>query len=162
MFSIESLIRFWDTETGICIALSGKIPAGGLDYRPTPGQRSTLELMRYLSRGPYNGVVRVLAGDWNATRSAVELTKDMPPSDFAAQMRWQAAETARALRAANPRELVTGTISFPWGETFTKMDALIHYPYRWLTGYRVQLFLYLKAAGAAELKTPDLWREPKA
>jgi hypothetical protein len=161
MFSVEPLIRFWNTETEICIALFGKMPPGGLAYRPSPSQRDTLELLKYLSKGPRNGVIRVVAGDWNATPPAMDMAKDMPPSDFERQMRLQAEEVSRVLRAANPEDLVHGTISFPWGETFTKMDALIHYPYRWLTGYRMQLFLYLKAAGASQLATPDLWRAPK-
>lgn len=161
MFTIESLIRCWHNETEICIALADKMPPGGLDYRPTPGQRHTLDLMRYLTKGPYTGIVRVLAGDWSATPPTMELVKDMPPSDFAAMMRWQDAEVARLLRAANPLDLEHGTMTFPFGETFTKIDAIVNYPYRWLTGYRMQLFLYLKAAGATGLSTPDLWRPPK-
>jgi hypothetical protein len=161
MFSVESLIRCWNTETEICVALFGKMPAGGLAYRPSPAQRDTLELLKYLSKGPRNGVIRVVAGDWAATPPAMDMAKDMPPSDFVRQMRLQAEEVARVLRAADPGDLERGTMSFPWGETFTKMDALIHYPYRWLTGYRMQLFLYLKAAGAVQLGTPDLWRAPK-
>jgi hypothetical protein len=162
MFSLESLLRCWHHETEICIALAAKMPPGGLEYRPTPGQRNTLELMRYLSKGPYTGVIRTLAGDWTATKPSMELAKDMPPSDFAAQMRWQEDEVTRALRAANPEDLVNGTMTFPWGETYTKIDAIVNYPYRWLTGYRMQLFLYLKAAGANGIATPDLWRPPKA
>jgi hypothetical protein len=161
MFSIESLIRAWNAETEICIALFEKLPAGGLEYRPTAGQRNTLELLKYLSKGPYTGVVRTVTGDWNATKPAAELAKDMPASDFPAQMHWQAGEVARLLRAANPQDLETGMMTFPWGEAMTKIDALVTYPYRWLTGYRMQLFLYAKAAGANALVTADLWRVPK-
>ena len=161
MFTVESLIRFWKTETDICIALFDKLPAGGLAYRPSPSQRSTLELLKYLSKGPRNGVIRVVKGDWNATPPAMEMAKDMPPSDFVREMRLQAADVERVLRAADPGALARETMSFPWGETLTKADALIHYPYRWLTGYRMQLFLYAKAAGATQLGTPDLWRAPK-
>lgn len=161
MFTTEALIRCWNTETEICLALAAKIPAGGLDYRPTTGQRTMLELLRYLAYGPRNGAVRVLAGDWNATPPAVEMSKDMPASDFARVMRRHADEVARLLRAATPEDLAHGTISFPWGETFTKGEALVHYPYRWLTGYRMQLFLYLKGAGVSDIGTPDLWRAPK-
>lgn len=162
MFTTEALIRSWNTETEICIALAAKIPSGGFDFRPTAGQRTTLELLRYLAYGPRNGAVRVLAGDWNATPPAMEMAKDMPPSDFARVMRHHADEVARLLRAASSEDLTHGTMSFPWGETFTKGEALVQYPYRWLTGYRMQLFLYLKGAGVAGLSTPDLWRAPKA
>jgi hypothetical protein len=162
MLTTDAFIRCWNTETEICVALAAKTPAGGLDYRPTPGQRTTLELLRYLAYGPRNGVVRVLAGDWNATPPAMEMAKDMPPSDFARVMRRHVDEVTRLVRAAEPGDLARGTIAFPWGETLAKGEALVHYPYRWLTGYRMQLFLYLKGAGATGLATPDLWRAPKA
>jgi hypothetical protein len=158
MFSAEAFIRTYSVETDICIRLAGKMPAGGLDYRPTPGQRTTLELLRYISKGPYNGVRRIVAGDWTLGKPAVELSKDMPPSDFAAQMRWQNEEVARIVRAADPVDLETGTMLLPWGETAVKGEALVNHPLKWLVGYRMQLFLYLKAAGATQLATPDLWR----
>jgi hypothetical protein len=161
MLTLESFLKFWRTETDICIALFEKMPAGGLDYRPSPAQRNTLELLKYLSKGPRNGVLRVAAGDWNATPPAMEMAKDMPASDFPRLMRLQADEVERALRALSPEALAHETMTFPWGETLTKAEALVHYPYRWLTGYRMQLFLYLKAAGATQLATPDLWRAPK-
>jgi len=162
MFTTDSLIRAWKTETEICVSLFGKMPPGGLDYRPSAGQRTTLELLRYLGKGPRNGVVRVLAGDWGATPPAAEMAKDMPASDFVQVMRYHAAEVAQLLRAAEPGDLAHGPIAFPWGETLPKGEALVLYPYRWLTGYRMQLFLYLKAAGATQLGTADLWRAPKA
>jgi hypothetical protein len=158
MFSAEAFIKTYGVETDICIRLAGKMPAGGLDYRPTPGQRTTLELLRYISKGPYNGVRRIVAGDWTLGKPAVELSKDMPPSDFAAQMRWQNEEVARIVRAADPVDLETGTMLLPWGETAIKGEALVNHPLKWLVGYRMQLFLYLKAAGATQLATPDLWR----
>jgi hypothetical protein len=158
MFSAEAFIKTYGVETDICVRLASKMPAGGLDYRPTPGQRNTLELMRYISKGPYNGVRRIVAGDWTLGKPAVELSKDMPPSDFAAQMRWQNEEVARIVRAADPVDLEQGTLLLPWGETAIKGEALVNHPLKWLVGYRMQLFLYLKAAGAAQLATPDLWR----
>src|SRR5690606_8531031 len=110
-------------------------------------------LLRYLSKGPRNGVVRVLAGDWGATAPAMEMAKDMPPSDFVPIMRHHAEEVARLLRAANPGDLAHGMMAFPWGETLPKGEALVLYPYRWLTGYRMQLFLYLKGAGVSGIST---------
>lgn len=160
MLTIESLIRAWKTETDICVSLFGKIPPGGLDFRPTPGQRNTIELLRYLAYGPRNGVVRILAGDWKATPPAMEMAKDMPPSDFVQVMHRHADEVARLLRAADPVDLERGTITFPWGQTLSKGEGIVLHPYRWFAGYRMQLFLYLKAAGASQLSTPDLWHPP--
>src|SRR5262252_9098036 len=36
-------------EVNILLHLAGKIDRGKLDYRPTPNQRSTLELLQYLT-----------------------------------------------------------------------------------------------------------------
>ncbi|MEO7425356.1 MAG: hypothetical protein ABI036_09220 [Fibrobacteria bacterium] len=157
MFTIESFISAWRKESQICINLFGKIPPGGLDYRPTPGQRNTLELLRYLSYGPYNGLMKTLSGDWQMGRSTAEVTAGMPASDFADRMAWQAEAAARELRSVSVATLDL-EMAYPWGETMKRGEGLSLYPMRWLTGYRMQLFLYLKAAGATQLNTADCWR----
>jgi hypothetical protein len=157
MFTIETFISAWRRESQICINLFGKMPAGGLDYRPTPGQRSTLELLRYLSYGPYNGLIKTIAGDWQKGRGTAEVTAGMPASDFPERMAWQADAAALALRTVSVASLDLD-MTFPWGETLKRGEALSLYPMRWLTGYRMQLFLYLKSAGAAHLNTSDCWR----
>jgi hypothetical protein len=162
MYSVEQFIRSYRKEAMVSIALFHKMPPGGLDFKPTPGQRTTLELLRYLSYGPYNVVRRILVGDWTVGVPANEATKDMPASDFPARMAWQADEVERLLRAFSPVSLIEDEFTFPWGETLKKGEALINYPLKWVTGYRMQLFLYLKAAGAHQLNTGDAWRPPAA
>lgn len=157
MYSVESFIRAYSKESTICIQLFHKIPPNALEYRPTLGQRSTIELLRYLSYGPYNVTRRILAGDWNIGKPANEATKDMPASDFPRNMQWQMDEVARMVRAANPIALEKEEIAFPWGEIMKKGDALVNQPLRFMTGYRMQLFLYLKSAGLKDLGTKDLW-----
>ncbi|HKP96244.1 MAG TPA: hypothetical protein VJ385_10840 [Fibrobacteria bacterium] len=160
MITVESFISAWRKESKICINLFSKMPAGGLDYRPTPGQRDTVELLRYLSFGPYNGVVKIVAGDWNKGRSTADVTAGMPASDFPGRMAWQAEAAAREIRSVPMSTLLHGDMVLPWGETMKRGEALFAYPLRWLTGYRMQLFLYLKAAGASQLNTGDCWRLP--
>lgn len=161
LFTVDSFISTWRKESRICVNLAGAVPPGGLDYRPTAGQRNTLDLMRYLSYGPYNGVHRTLAGDWNAGRPTAEVTAGMPASDFPARMSWQADAVERELRAAPLRDLLEKDMTFPWGETVKRAEALLT-PMRWLIGYRMQLFLYLKAAGNTRLGTAECWRLPAA
>jgi hypothetical protein len=158
MFSTAHFVRAIRKETAICIRLFGKIPAGGLDYRPTAGQRSTLELLRYLQYGPYNGVRRIVAGDWSLGKPTGEVTKDVPASDFPRAMEWQRDGIIRLVTSANPVDLAETDFTFPWGETMKKGEAIIAHPFNWLHGYRMQLFLYLKAAGVKELNSTDLWQ----
>jgi hypothetical protein len=157
MLTVEHYIKSFAKECVISVRLYGRLPPGGLDYRPTAGQRSTLELLRYLSYGPYNGVRRILAGDWTQGRPASEVTRDMPPSDFPGRMAWQAEEVARLVRSASPVDLLETDFIFPWGETLKKGEALVAHPLKWLTAYRMQLFLYLKGAGVQDVGTPDIW-----
>ncbi len=161
MFTIESFINAWRKESQLCINLFGKLPAGGLDYRPTAGQRSTLELLRYLSYGPYNGLMKTIAGDWQKGRGTAEVTAGMPASDFPERMAWQAEAAAIELRSV-PVSTLDLDMTYPWGETLKRGEALSLYPMRWLVGYRMQLFLYLKSAGANQLNTTDCWRIPTA
>jgi hypothetical protein len=162
MYSVDQFVRSWRRESVISINLFAKLPPGGADYRPTAGQRSTVELLRYLSYGPYNGARRIVAGDWNFGVNTADATKDMPLSDFPARMAWQADELERIVRGANPIALMEDDFTMPWGETQKKGEALINFPLKWIASYRMQLFLYLKAAGASQLATADNWRLPAA
>src|SRR6266704_1011761 len=50
----EELIAALQNEVRILLHLAGKIDRAKLDYRPTPKQRSPIELLRYLSiMGPF-------------------------------------------------------------------------------------------------------------
>src|SRR5262252_1803980 len=49
MLSKAEIITALQNEVRIVLHLASKIDREKLDYRPTPKQRSTLELMRYLS-----------------------------------------------------------------------------------------------------------------
>src|SRR5262245_19107086 len=45
----DELIATLQQEIRILLHLAGKVDAAMLDYRPTPRQRSTIELLRYLA-----------------------------------------------------------------------------------------------------------------
>lgn len=158
MFTPQDFIAQFRKETHTCLYLFTFMPQGGLDYRPTPGQRSTLELLRYLSYGPYNGVFRTLAGDWKVGIPTAEATSGMPASDFPRRMAWQLAEVERLVGAADPNDLADKDMEFPSGDRMKRGRALVAYPLNWLSSYRMQLFLYLKAAGAT-LASSDLWHD---
>ena len=45
----EELIASLQNEVRILVDLAGKVDKSKLDYRPTPKQRSTLELLQYMA-----------------------------------------------------------------------------------------------------------------
>ena len=57
-------------EIDICLHLHGQVPEGGMDYRPTPDQRSTLELLRYISVCAIGGIARSRAGSSSTGRGS--------------------------------------------------------------------------------------------
>jgi hypothetical protein len=49
-------------------------------------------------------------------------------------------------------------VEMPWKGKMPLGAAIINAPVKWLTTYRMQLFLYLKMNGRPELATGDAWR----
>src|SRR4030095_13928410 len=74
----SELIASLQHEVHVLLHLASKIDRGQLDYRPTPKQRSTFELLKYLS---YMGPVMVEAANaggfdrsaWGAETQAAEM-----------------------------------------------------------------------------------------
>ncbi len=151
------LIASLQHEVRILLHLSSKIDRTMLDYRPSPKQRSTMELLRYLTlmgpmlvkfakAGAFDPAVwtveeKAAAGrDFDQTVAAIaahseayaSLLGDMSDADFRAEIEMFGNKTTRGAFIVN---LVLGGCA----------------------AYRTQLFLYLKACGRDELSTMNLW-----
>ena len=148
-------------EIRIVLHLASKAEPAMLAYRPTPKQRSLLELLQYFTIvGPIHmrGALRdkfdmdAWRADWRTNEPAAaalsfEQTKDAI-AQLAAQFEAMLAPCTDAdLRA--PIEMFSHTAS---RGSFLLSLVLSHY-----TAYRMQLFLYLKSAGREELNTLNLW-----
>jgi len=151
------LIGSLQNEVRILLHLCSKVDRSHLEYRPTPNQRTTLELLRYLS---FMGPAMVKAARdggfdptaWNAELKAAE------GRDFE--------QTVEAIAAmAEPFAEVLGGMEDEdfradlemFGRTGTKGSFLVNTVLGGYAAYRTQLFLYLKACGREELNTMNLW-----
>jgi hypothetical protein len=133
-----------------------KIDRTKLDYRPTPNQRSTIELLRYLSTmGPM--LVRFAKGeavDWAAVTQAANAR------DFDQTV------AAIADHETVYQQLVGGMSDEAFRAEMTGFDGskttrgafIVNLVLCGCAAYRTQLFLYLKACGREELSTSNLWR----
>lgn len=145
-------------EARILLHLAGKIDREQLDYRPTPKQRSTTELLRYLSfMGP-----TLIAAAKNGSFDPAAWTS----AEQAAAAR-DFDETVAAiagLRDAYPALLGSMTDADfrqeieMFGARTTRGAFLVNVVLAGYAAYRTQLFLYLKACGRQELNTGNLWR----
>ena len=157
VLSKSELIASLQHEVHILLHLASKIDRTHLDYRPTPKQRSSIELLRYLSvMGPM--LVQVAksgmpdeatlkaaidasnARDFDQTLAAIATHKDayasllagVSDADFRGEMEW-------------------------FGNKTTRGAFIVNIVLCGCAAYRTQLFLYLKACGRDELATTNLW-----
>ncbi len=150
----EELIASLQNEVRILLHLAGKIDRAQLDYRPTAKQRSTIELLRYLSiMGP--GLVNAIkTGSFDgeawgkAVAAAAEKDLDAILADIGAQPEMYAKELP-GIDLAVEMDL--------FGRKHSLGYHTVNLVLSGHAAYRTQLFLYLKACGREELSTYNLW-----
>ena len=153
----DDVIAQLQKEVRILLHLASKIDRGQLDYRPTPKQRSTLELLRYLTAmGPI--LVRsIKAGTFDVERWQADTAK-ANAADFdqvLAMIRAQESEYASLLASWSEADF-RGSIEM-FGRSASRASFLLELVLGGCAAYRTQLFLYLKACGREELTTSNLW-----
>ena len=151
------LIGSLQHEVRVLLHLAGKVDPAMLDYRPTPKQRSTMELLRYLTlmgpeliRGAKRGGFDVPS--WTAAQAAAE-ARDFPQT--LAAIGAQGDEYAQLLSDMSDEDFRTEIEMF--GRPTTRGAFIVNLVLGGCAAYRTQLFLYLKACGRDELSTMNLW-----
>jgi hypothetical protein len=154
----SELISALQEEVRILLHLAGKVDRNKLDYRPTPKQRSTIELLRYLSMMGPTMVTYTLTGSqdpsiWgDAAKAADARDFDQAVAAIAAQSE----EYARQLANVSDADLRVELPSITGGKT-SRGAVLVTLILGSCVAYRMQLFLYLKSCGREELGTMNLW-----
>lgn len=151
------LIASLQNEVRILLHLAGKLDRTMIDYRPTPKQRSALELLRYLSIMGPELVKSAKTGafdvpSWTAANAAAEAR------DFDQTLAAIAKQTdtyASLLGDMSDNDFRAEIDMF--GRKMTKGVFLVNTVLCGCAAYRTQLFLYLKACGRDELTTMNLW-----
>jgi hypothetical protein len=153
----SELIASLQNEVRILLHLASKIDGVSLDYRPTPKQRSTIELLRYLSVMGPELVKAAKAGAldptvWTAAVKAAD-TRELDQTLTAIAAHTQS--YARLLGELSDTEFRTEIEMF--GNKTTRGAFIVNFVLCGCAAYRAQLFLYLKACGREELGTMNLW-----
>jgi hypothetical protein len=153
----DELISSLQNEVRILVHLAGKIDPAHLNYRPTPKQRSTMELLQYMAIMGPNLARFIKAGAfdpavWTATDAAA---RAMSFDQVVEAIGKQSAELAEILGAYTDEDLRTHIDLF--GRNASRGSILVNLVLSAYAAYRTQLFLYLKACGRDELNTMNLW-----
>ncbi|MDJ0521955.1 MAG: hypothetical protein QNJ90_07755 [Planctomycetota bacterium] len=157
MITKDQLLAAMQRECDICSHLHSKIPEGGLEFRFTEPQRSTNELLQYLSFAGTGFTAAVINGSWERYTELAEASASLAPEDFPAAMEKQKQDLADLFAQVTEDDMQTREFTQPWGHTQKLGHALQELAYASLVAYRMQLFLQAKAAGRADLGTPNCW-----
>jgi hypothetical protein len=151
------LIGSLQNEVRILLHLAGKIDRTKLEYRPTPNQRSTLELLQYLTIMGPELVKYAKAGtfDLEAWGAAEKTAYSRDFDQTLAAIRAQTDSYASLLADVTDDEFRKEISMF--GQRMTRGALLVNLVLCGYAAYRTQLFVYLKACGREELSTMNLW-----
>lgn len=154
----QELIGALTHEVNVLRHLITKIDADAVDYRPTPGQRSAIELVRYLVvQGPVlTSAIKAGAFDGAAWGAAQAVADQADLAGLDAMLATHPAWFAEHVGAMSDDDL-RGTVELFAGP-MSRGVYLVTLVLANYTAYRTQLFCYLKACGRHELKTSNLWR----
>jgi hypothetical protein len=157
----EELIGALQHEIQILVHLAGKVDAAKLDYRPTPKQRSTLELLQYLAIMGPSVITIAKTGKFDREtlgaifQPASARAKEMNLEQAVAAIQNQSGDYARLLADWTDADFRAGIDMF--GNKTTRGAMIVNLVLGGHAAYRTQLFCYLKACGRDELNTMNLW-----
>jgi hypothetical protein len=157
----EETIAALQNEVHLVLHLASKIEPKMLDYRPSPKQRSLLELMQYLVVMAPAQLTAIVAGDFTmegfrarwqpAEADAKAMNLEETKSAIAKQRELFAELIGRSTDADLRKEVEM------FGSKASRGMWIVRLPLCHYSAYRMQLFLYLKACGRADLTTMNLW-----
>jgi hypothetical protein len=157
----QHLLNNIEKEINICLRLYTKIPHGKMDFRPKEGLRSILELLRYLSI-----VGAVMPAYWlkkddtdfdTFFGTIDKASRTIPYEQFPTAMDEQLATLRDLFNQISEDDLINKEVIYPWGGKAPMGEAIIATTIKFLTGYKLQLFLFIKLCDDQKLGTADAW-----
>ncbi len=148
-------------ELKICQRLFTLLPKDSYDYRPQEGMRSVHELLQSMmiwGAWPIESYVTEDEGERKALfRKYADESKTIKPGDFHRYMDDQIKKVAELMKNISDEDLLNKKVTVIWREEMPLGQAILETSLKWVTGYKMQLFLYAKMSGLKELHTGDAW-----
>jgi hypothetical protein len=155
MISKDQLAAGMLYECDICLHLFGKL--NRYDYRPSPAQRDTAELLRYISIVGIASLRSLGEKNWKIFGEYVQAASKMEPKDFPDAMNRQKQEILNFFKSYSEKQLETQEAPLPMGTTQPLGEAILNMSFKIMPSYKLQLFLYAKASGADKIGTANAW-----
>ncbi len=156
----QQILNALEKETAICKRLYTIIPKEMYSYAPQPGMRTTFKLLQYLSWNALSCVENFMETDPDKQKGIYrrneEYGESMKAEEFPARMNEEISKINSLLQDVSDDELLSREVISPWREPKLLGEALIETSVKWLTGYKMQLYLYMKMNGM-DIDTGDCW-----
>lgn len=153
MYTREDFWKSVQNEIRIIKHLATKVPDGKGDYRPSPAQRSTLELMQYLSAAGSATMKALVMENPKAYEDYADFRSGVTVENFVEKMDIQEQEMKELLDKLSDEDMKK---EFDYFGKRTKAQHLVDGVLKTFSAYRMQFFLYIKACGAY-VSTMDVW-----
>jgi hypothetical protein len=157
MLNKDQFLDSVNHEIHVIKHLATKVPAGAYDWRPTPGQRSIIELMRYLTTCAVVPALFHQKGNWDDAEAIETAAESVTPETFDAAMDMQATRIRNIVESMPHEKLHHGDSTMPWGTPCKTGEGLVNTVIKALVAYRMQFFLYIKQAGRPDIGPANCW-----
>lgn len=157
MLTVEQFLKSCAHESKVIKFLGTKVHESALAYRPTDGQRNMLELMQYLTVTALAPMAWVEDGNWDRAEALSKEMASVNLANFGERMDQQMAKVVEMAAGLADRDLQKETTMMPWQEPCTLGEFLVNTTIKAFTAYRMQFFLYCKAAGIPDLTSAQCW-----
>ncbi len=152
MITREQFLAAYSHEMHCIRHLATKITPDMLEYRPTPAQRSLLELLQYIS---YASVALAEAAivSMDHYMDRMKSGESTTLENFQQKMHDQEQELHAMISGVSDESLAQEVDVYG---VKTRAGHLT-YQLQMITAYKMQLFLYIKSCGVSTIGTMDLW-----
>ncbi len=157
MITKQQLLDSMKHETEVIKHLATKVPQDQYDYRPTEQQRSTGELMQYMTQMAIVPAKHAITASWDHAEEYAKRAEESTPATFDADMDRQMNEIAGVFAEIDESEATTKPAAMPWGTPTTVAAGLMDMALKCFVAYRMQFFLHIKASGVSDIGPANCW-----
>lgn len=157
MIDREQFLGLVRQEAHVLKYLGARVDASKLAFRLGDNQRTTAELLEYLTLAGWLPTHALVEGSWNDLAALREAAPTVTLDNFAELLDVQVGKMEEMVRAIPDEDFSSRKVTMPWGDERPLGEALIALPYTFLASYRLQLFTHLKSAGQTTMGTREAW-----
>jgi hypothetical protein len=125
MYRKADFIKSLKHEAKIIKHLVAGLSPAQLEYRPTPAQRSTLEVIQYLSYAPLATAEYLVSGSWDHYEALATAAKAVTPASVAKVIDKEVAGIVKRLAKVSDAQIMRKTVKSWTGKKMGMGEALI-------------------------------------